>query len=60
MLTPVTFRRNAFETQPVNKYPNMKMNVTKVQEVARSKAALLKYRDWCNTHEILLPHSYYN
>jgi len=38
----------------------MKMNVTKVQEVARSKAALLKYRDWCNTHEILLPHSYYN
>jgi hypothetical protein len=57
---PVTSRRNAFEIQPINKYPKMKMNVTNVQQVARSKAALLKYTDWRNTHEILLPHSYYN
>ena len=35
------------------------MNVTKVHEVARPKSTLLKYRDWRSTHEILLPHSYY-
>jgi hypothetical protein len=45
VLIPVTSRRNAFETQLINTFPNMNMNVTKVHKVAKSKAALLKYID---------------
>jgi len=37
----------------------MNMNVNMVHEVARWKAAILKYRYWRSTHEILLPRSYY-
>ena len=51
--------RNSLEIQLINKYPDNNMNVTKVHEVARPKSTLLKYRDWRSTHEILLPHSYY-
>ena len=60
VLIPVTSRRNAFETQLIDTFPNMYMDVSKVHEVARSKAATLKYRYWRSTHEILLPLSYYN
>lgn len=59
MLIPITSRRNAFESQLINTFPNMNMNVSRVNEVARSKAAILKYKYWRSTHEILLPHSYY-